>query len=75
MTKRIVCDSQADAIAIEDLNVSGMMRNDKLSKHIGCVIPRDPEADRIQVPLVREGARDSGQVLRLIEDLLRMRLA
>ena len=34
MTKRIVCDSQADAIAIEDLNVSGMMKNDKLSKHM-----------------------------------------
>ena len=34
MTKSIVCDSQADAIAIEDLNVSGMMRNSKLSKHI-----------------------------------------
>ena len=34
MTKRIVCKSQADAIAIENLNVSGMMRNDKLSKHI-----------------------------------------
>ena len=34
MTKHVVCDSQADAIAIEDLNVSGMMKNDKLSKHI-----------------------------------------
>ena len=34
MTKAIVCDSQADAIAIEDLNVSGMMKNNKLSKHI-----------------------------------------
>ena len=34
MTKQIVCDSQADAIVIEDLNVSGMMKNDKLSKHI-----------------------------------------
>ncbi len=34
MTKSIVCDSQADAIAIEDLNVSGMMRNSRLSKHI-----------------------------------------
>ena len=34
MTKEVVCDSQADAIAIEDLNVSGMMRNRKLSKHI-----------------------------------------
>ena len=27
MTKQIVCDSQADAIVIEDLNVSGMMKN------------------------------------------------
>ena len=34
MTKSIVCDSQADVIAIEDLNVSGMLRNHKLSKHI-----------------------------------------
>ncbi len=34
MTKRIVCDSQADVIVIEDLNVSGMMRNHKLSKHV-----------------------------------------
>ena len=34
MTKHVVCDSQADAIVIEDLNVSGMMKNDKLSKHI-----------------------------------------
>lgn len=34
MTKSIVCDSQADAIVIEDLNVSGMLRNHKLSKHI-----------------------------------------
>ena len=34
MTKSIVCDSQADAIVIEDLNVSGMFRNHKLSKHI-----------------------------------------
>ena len=34
MTKRIVCDSQADVIVIEDLNVSGMMSNHKLSKHV-----------------------------------------
>lgn len=34
MTRSIVCDSQADAIAIEDLNVSGMMMNDRLAKHI-----------------------------------------
>ena len=34
MTKAIVCDSQANTIAIEDLNVSGMMRNGKLSKHM-----------------------------------------
>ncbi len=34
MTKSIVCDSQADIIVIEDLNVSGMMRNHKLSKRI-----------------------------------------
>ena len=34
MTKSIVCDSQADVIVIEDLNVSGMFRNHKLSKHI-----------------------------------------
>ena len=34
MTKKIVCDSQADVIVIEDLNVSGMMRNHKLSKHV-----------------------------------------
>ena len=34
MTKQIVCDSQADAIVIEDLNVSGMMKNGKLAKHI-----------------------------------------
>ena len=34
MTKQIVCDSQADAIVVEDLNVSGMMRNGRLSKHI-----------------------------------------
>ena len=34
MTKSIVCDSQADVIVIEDLNVSGMMRNTKLSKHM-----------------------------------------
>ena len=34
MTRSIVCDSQADAIAIEDLNVSGMIKNDKLAKHI-----------------------------------------
>ena len=34
MTKRIVCDSQADVIVIENLNVSGMMKNHKLSKHI-----------------------------------------
>ena len=34
MTKRIVCDSQADVIVIEDLNVSGMVKNHKLSKHI-----------------------------------------
>ena len=34
MTKRMVCDSQADVIVVEDLNVSGMMRNHKLAKHI-----------------------------------------
>ena len=34
MTKQIVCDSQADAVVVEDLNVSGMMRNGRLSKHI-----------------------------------------
>ncbi len=34
MTKKIVCDSQADVIVIEDLNVSGMMKNGKLPKHI-----------------------------------------
>ena len=34
MTRSIVCDSQADAIVIEDLSVSGMMRNHKLAKHI-----------------------------------------
>ena len=34
MTKEIVCDSQADAIVVEDLNVTGMMKNRKLSKHI-----------------------------------------
>ena len=34
MTKRIVCDSQADVIVIENLNVSGMVKNHKLSKHI-----------------------------------------
>ena len=35
MTRQIVCDSQADVIVIEDLNVSGMMKNGKLAKHIG----------------------------------------
>ena len=34
MSKSIVCDSQADVIVIEDLNISGMMSNGKLSKHI-----------------------------------------
>ena len=34
MTKQIVCDSQTDVIVIEDLNVSGMMKNGKLAKHI-----------------------------------------
>ena len=34
MTKKIVCDSQAEVIVIEDLNVAGMMKNRKLSKHI-----------------------------------------
>ena len=34
MTKKIVCDSQADVMVIEDLNVSGMVKNHKLSKHI-----------------------------------------
>ena len=34
MTKKIVCDSQADVIVIEDLNISGMMKNGKLSRHI-----------------------------------------
>ncbi len=34
MTKKIVCDSQADVIVIEDLNVSGMMKNRKLSRHM-----------------------------------------
>ena len=34
MTKKIVCDSQAEVIVIEDLNVSGMVKNHKLSKHI-----------------------------------------
>ena len=29
-----ICDSQADVIVVEDLNVSGMMRNHKLAKHI-----------------------------------------
>lgn len=34
MTKRIVCGRQAVLIAIKDLNISGMMENDKLSKHM-----------------------------------------
>lgn len=34
MTKGIVCGRQAVLIAIKDLNISGMMENDKLSKHM-----------------------------------------
>ena len=34
MTKQIVCDSQIDVIVTENLDVSGMMKNGKLAKHI-----------------------------------------
>jgi putative transposase len=34
LTKRLVCDNQTNAIAIEDLNIKGMIKNRKLARSI-----------------------------------------